>query len=60
MAKDKYDYKVLVTNFKQAHMYLYEWLKEYCDKEGLTTSQFIRDLIRQFKDAEENRESKGE
>lgn len=42
-------FKVLTINFKTQHKPLYEWLKEYCNSEGLTLSHVVRELISQFK-----------
>jgi hypothetical protein len=62
MAKSssKYGYKILVTNFKDQHQELYEWMKEYCRKNGVTISHQLRELIKNFKESKESKESKGE
>jgi len=51
MARKKYDYKILIVNFKKQHYDLYDWLKKYCDDNGLTISHLVREIIRDFKDS---------
>ena len=52
MPKKKYPYTTLIINFKSQHKDLYDWLKDYCDKNGLSISQVVRDLIKKMKEGE--------
>lgn len=48
--KKKYSYKTLIVNFKSQHQDLYEWIKKYCDEQGVSISHTIRELIKSFKE----------
>ncbi len=43
-------FKVLSVNFKRQHKELYEWIRKYSDDQGCSCSDFIRKLIKEFKD----------